>query len=160
MKIYHTLIALIVLSVPALANASNLNTLINQEAKKATQFLNKEDAKTTGYKYHLVNKKVHYADINKDGKKDAVVALYYCEKQSCHMTTNVFDVAVFLSTGNGNYKYGSAYTLGLTGDLTVKNGIIYANTLSYVEHEDPDCCPSHKALVKLKFNNGKLIQVR
>lgn len=98
--------------------------------------------------------------MNSDGKKDAVVALHYCEKLSCHMTTNVFDVAVFLNTGNGKYKYGAAYTLGLTGDLRVKNGVIYANTFLYNEHEDPACCPSHKESIKLKFSNGKLFQVK
>lgn len=150
---------MIVACSSSLANANNLNSLISQEVKKATQFLNKEDAKITGYKYHLSNKKVHYADMNNDGKKDAVVALHYCEKTSCHMTTNVFDVAVFLNTGNGNYKYASAYTLGLTGDLTAKNGIIYANTLSYIEHEDPDCCPSHKEFIKLRLSKGKLVKI-
>ncbi len=89
-----------------------------------------------------------------------MVGLHYCEKQSCHMTTRVFDVAVFLATGKNQYKYGAAYTLGLTGDLTVKNGMIYANTLLYNEHEDPACYPLHKETIKLKFNNGKLVQIR
>lgn len=140
--------------------SATLNNLINNESKKAINFLNKEDLKYDGYKYKLDSKNIIYADVNQDGKKDAVVALYYCEKQSCHMTTRVFDVAVFLATGKNQYKYGAAYTLGLTGDLTVKNGMIYADTLLYNEHEDPACCPSHKEKIKLKFSNGKLVQVR
>lgn len=154
------LCVMIVACSSSLANANNLNSLISQEVKKATQFLNKEDAKITGYKYHLSNKKIHYADMNNDGKKDAVVALHYCEKTSCHMTTNVFDVAVFLNTGNGNYKYGDAHTLGLTGDLSVKNGVIYANTLLYDEYEDPACCPSYKYAMKLRFKNGELVEIK
>ncbi len=160
MKFYRHCIVSVLFFVPVLVNANSLNMLINQESKKATRFLDKEDAKTTGYKYHLANKTIYYADMNSDGKKDAVVALHYCEKLSCHMTTNVFDVAVFLNTGNGKYKYGASYTLGLTGDLRVKNGIIYANTFLYNEHEDPACCPSHKESIKLKFSNGKLFQVK
>lgn len=142
------------------AYSATLNTLISSETKKAINFLNKEDLKYGGYKYKLDSKNIIYADVNKDGKKDAVVALHYCEKQSCHMTTRVFDVAVFLATGKNQYKYGAAYTLGLTGNLTVKNGIIHANVLYYNEHEDPTCCPSHKEVVKLKFSNGKLVQIR
>lgn len=142
------------------AYSATLNTLINNESKKAIGFLNKEDLKYGGYKYKLDSKNIIYADVNKDGKKDAVVALHYCEKQSCHMTTRVFDVAVFLSTGKNQYKYGDAHTLGLTGNLTVKNGMIYANVLYYIEEEDPACCPSHKETIKLKFSNGKLVQIR
>lgn len=51
-------------------------------------------------------------------------------------------------------------TLGLTGDLTVKNGMIYANTLLYNKNEDPACCPSHKEVIKLKFSNGNLIKIK
>lgn len=122
-------------------------------------FLNKEDLKVTGYQYKLDKKQIIYADMNNDEKKDAVVALYYCEKQSCHITTNVFDVAVFLNTGKGNYNYASAYTLGLTGNLSVKNGVINATTLLYNEHEDPDCCPSHKEFIKLRLSKGKLVKI-
>lgn len=140
--------------------AATLDRLINNESKKSINFLNKEDLKYNGYKYQLYSKNIIHTDINKDGKKDAVVALYYCEKQNCHMTTRVFDVAVFLGTGKNQYKYGDAYTLGLMGDLTVKNGIIYANVLYYIEEEDPACCPSHKQVTKLKFSNGNLIKIR
>lgn len=38
--------------------------------------------------------------------------------------------------------------------------MIYANTLLYNEHEDPACYPLHKETIKLKFNNGKLVQIR
>lgn len=140
--------------------SATLDGLINNESKKTINFLNKEDLKYDGYKYRLDSKNIIYADVNKDGKKDAVVSLHYCEKQSCHMTTRVFDVAVFLSTGKNQYKYGDAYTLGLTGDLKVKNDVIHANTLLYNEHEDPACCPSHKETTKLKFSNGKLVKIR
>lgn len=153
-------LATMIFGFSTLANANNLNALITKEVKKSTSFLNKSEAKTTGYQYTLANKNITYTDINNDGKKDAVVALHYCEKISCHMTTRLFDIAVFLNTGKGKYQYGDAYTVGLTGDFSVKNGIIYANSLLYNEHEDPDCCPSHKEMVKLRFTNGKLAKVK
>lgn len=159
MKFHHYFSVLVLAVTATLANANNLETLIHQEVKKAVQFLDKEDAQITGYRYHLQGKTIHYADMNHDGLQDAVVALHYCEETSCHMTTHVFDVVVFLNTGSNHYQYADAYTLGLTGDLTVKNGVINANTLVYTEHEDPDCCPSHQMTIQLVLRNGKLVEI-
>lgn len=155
-KVLSIATLLIGLIISINASASNLNTLINQEIRKTINHLNATD---DYYYFQLLDKKITYADINRDGKKDAVVGLMYCEKTSCHTTTNVFTVAAFLNTGRNNYEYMDSFTLGLNGGIKVVNGIIHATVLSYRD-SDPSCCPSLRETVKLKASNGRLIETR
>lgn len=144
------------------AHAESLNSLVNKQANKTVHAINQEEIEYNGedaYTYALSQKDIIYADINKDGKKDAIVSLYYCEELNCHNTTS-FEVATFLTTGKNQYKKGDVYLVGLSGNVKVVNGIIYVTEVSYAD-SDPSCCPSKKRTVKLKSNNqGKLVKVK
>ena len=43
------------------------------------------------------NKNIFWADINDDGEFDAIVEIFFCERTSCHPTTNSSEVVVFLN---------------------------------------------------------------
>ncbi len=150
--LYATLAVVGLFSIPN-AHANNLNSLINQEVKAGIKkFSSRND------EYTLLNKNIIYADINSDGKKDAVVRLDYCEKTSCHNTTNVFTVAIFLNTGK-NYRFADRRTLGMDGDLKITNGTINVTTYEYSD-SDPTCCPSLQKKAKFKMSKGKLVKIQ
>ena len=161
MKLAYLLPAILLLA--STAHAESLNSLVNKQANKTVHAINQEEIEYNGedaYTYALSQKDVIYADINKDGKKDAIVSLYYCEELNCHNTTGSFEVATFLATGKNQYKKGDVYLVGLTGNVKVVNGIIHVTEVSYAD-SDPSCCPSKKRTVKLKSNNqGKLVKVK
>ena len=148
------------------AQANNLNQLINSQAKKTVAALNKEGQRQaydsdddSAYRYRLTDKTIKTADLNKDGIQDKVVVLHYCEKTSCHSTTRSSEVAVFIGSNNGNYRFADSKSFDIGAEVTAirANGSIQLNIYGFGPN-DPGCCPSVQGRRSYVLKNGKLVR--
>ncbi len=149
-------------------NANNLNQLINVHSKQTILSLNKESARQSynddsdsAYRYKMVSKIIKPADLNKDGINDQIVLMNYCERSNCHPTTSSTEIAVFIGTKSGNYKYSDSISFNIGANITSiqPNGRINLIVDGYGDN-DPSCCPSAKSKRSYTFNQGKLVRLK
>lgn len=120
------------------SHARNLNDWI-------AKFVSDEEStegKTEGdYNYLLQHKDVITTDFDKDGKKDAIVILDFCEENNCHSTTTYSKIYPLLGLGSGQYnKLSIIETEGYADVKFLKNQLI-VKTKEYGD-DDPSCCRS------------------
>lgn len=139
------------------AYANNLNTLIDREHQRNIKKLGQEAGNE--YDFTVLDQRIHYADINRDGKIDAVAETTYCESTSCHPTTNSYVISVFLNTGKQKYRFADNSILGFVGNMNIVNNTIHATAYNYKD-SDASCCPTQKSLTKFTVRNGKLVKIR
>lgn len=99
-----SLLTSIALANNTLITRATLAQSINKEAGRITQDMNKESIQNAikygepaseAFRYHLEHKEIRYTDYNKDGIKDAVVLMIFCEQNNCHTTTRYSYVVFF-----------------------------------------------------------------
>ena len=148
------------------AQANNLNQLINTKAKKTVAALNQESQRQShdsdddsAYRYSLNAKTIKTADLNRDGIKDKVVILDYCEKTSCHSTTKSSEVVVYIGNQSGNYRFADAKSFDIGAEVAAikSNGSIQLNIYGFGPN-DPGCCPSVQGRRSYVLKNGKLVR--
>ena len=129
------------------AQANNLNQLINTKAKKTVAALNQESQRQShdsdddsAYRYSLNAKTIKTADLNRDGIKDKMVILDYCEKTSCHSTTKSSEVVVYIGNQSGNYRFADAKSFDIGAEVAAnkKKGSIQLNIYGFGPNE-PAC---------------------
>ncbi len=111
------------------------------------------------YKYKLERKNVFYGDLNNDGQFDAVVELFFCERTSCHPTTNSSELVVY-SNRQGKFTFAAFKRFSLFGKInSVEDGKIFIDVYG-LDEDDPQCCPQLKRSEVYSLRNNKLIRVR
>lgn len=107
-------------------------------------------------------RKVVRADLDNDGREDAVV-LYTLE--SFHGSNNYLQyVTVFIQGRGGAPRYVATRVVGgknvrAVGLESVVGGAINLSTLDYAP-TDASCCPSRKGSARLVLKNGRLYERR
>ncbi len=158
------LIALSLISFSTSAFSGSINYEIKKEIKKTLKSLNSDPQ--DDYQYINNYKKViAKRDLNRDGRKDVVVELGYCEKTACHKTTRFYSVVVFKGIKKNNYRYFDKVGYSFDGKVKVKKGKIIVSDLDYYTDNndpmksDPSCCPSLKTKTIYKMKKKKLVKI-
>lgn len=143
------------------AEAMTLQQQINNHVSKSIKKLNlesKKDAFDADYfKYALKAKEVITADINRDGVKDRIVVLDFCEETTCHPTTMSTEVVVFIAKKDQTFKLLGSYFYSVMANVKKdKNGRIYVHQYDYFD-KDGHCCPSRLTKFNLHIKDGKLM---
>lgn len=137
---------------------SNLKSLVNQYAENTIRALNKKDAKGNGFKYKIINKNTFNADVNGDGKFDAIVEMFFCEIDSCHPTTKSSELVIFLNN-KGSFRFAASKGFSLFGKInSIKDKIIYVDVYD-LDEDDPQCCPNLKRSEEYFLKGSKLIKI-
>ena len=122
------------------AQKVEVHKLIGTYSAKTINALNKNKERS---KYKSENKNIFWADINDDGEFDAIVEIFFCERTSCHPTTNSSVVVVFLNK-KGKFTFGASKGFSLFGKInSIENGKIKVDVYD-LDEGDPQCCPELK----------------
>ena len=105
--------------------------------------------------YDVKSEKLHKFDLNSDGDIDLVYEVIYCEKSSCHPTTQVSRIAVFLAK-NRKYIFATERKYTLFGKIANINKNQIKVNIFDIYDGDPQCCPELKRKESLTFRNNKL----
>lgn len=111
-----------------------IKTLVNHEESK-------EGKAEDDYNYLLQSKDVITTDFDKDGKKDAIVILDFCEENNCHSTTTYSKIYPLLGLGSGQYNKLSIIETEGYADVKFLNNQLIVKTKEYGD-DDPSCCRS------------------
>ncbi|MBC7899705.1 MAG: hypothetical protein H7070_06590 [Saprospiraceae bacterium] len=138
------------------AQKVEINKLIGIYSAKTITALNKNRER---FKYKSENKNVFWADINDDGEFDAIAEIFFCERTSCHPTTNSSEVVVFLNK-KGKFTLGGSKGFSLFGKIhSVENGKIKVDVYD-LDENDPQCCPELKRHETYSFKSNRLLKVK
>lgn len=150
--------------------AQTLKSAISQEVANNVKFLNLEsekafiqDSEYLDYEpmqFSLLNQRIAVMkDVNTDGINDAIVLLSYCEKTSCHPTTNSTDLVVLKGLGKNQFKRLGSASLGVNAKINnVNKGIINLTSYEYGD-DDPGCCATKETKRNFKIKNSQLVEV-
>lgn len=120
------------------SHARNLNDWI---AKFVSDEESKEGKTEDDYNYLLQHKDIITTDFDKDGKKDAIVILDFCEENNCHSTTTYSKIYPLLGLGSGQYNKLSIIETEGYADVKFLNNQLIVKTKEYGD-DDPSCCRS------------------
>jgi hypothetical protein len=133
-----------------------LNKLIVAYGSKTIKSLNKNKYH---YKYTLDNKNIFFSDLDGDGDFEAIVELFFCEKSSCHSTTNSSELVIYLND-NGKYSFLASKGFSLFGKVnSIEDGKIKIDVYS-LDKNDPQCCPELKRKEIYALKNKKLVKIK
>ena len=96
------------------------------------------------YKYGLLGKtNIIKKDLNNDGYEDYFVETSFCEKISCHNTTNTYVYFVFTTDKNNKINFVTQLEIPLAASVEniSEEGVISIESQEYGD-DDPTCCPS------------------
>jgi len=154
---------IILLSLFFISNvyAANLDSAIKMHTKTAISYLNMDIKKyeSDPYKFDIAKQEIKKNDLNGDGITDAIVSTVYCEKTSCHPTTNTSEVAVYLGKKDGSFRFIDSKYLGIYLDTNVTNKQIKVISYGYKD-SDSTCCPTDKYYVTYIIKNNQLIKLK
>ncbi|MGC2236130.1 MAG: VCBS repeat-containing protein [Pyrinomonadaceae bacterium] len=138
------------------AQKTTLNKAIGTYAAKTIKALNKNG---DSFKYSLTNKNVFYNDLDGDGEFDAVVEMFFCERTSCHPTTNSSELVVYLNK-KGSFTFIASKGFSLYGKInSIEDGKIRVDIYG-LDEDDPQCCPQLKRSEIYSLKNNKLVKVK
>lgn len=148
------------------AHALTIDQAITQYKSKQLRSINAEniaDAKKAGddepYIYEANTRQMIKKDLNGDGILDYIVPINYCEKNNCHTTTHINEIAVFIGQKNKQVKFLDSISAAYQPDTKiVKNNSIQIIDRQYGD-DDPSCCPSVKETRAYKIVKGQLLRV-
>ncbi len=146
------------ISFVCLVNSRSVFAQSSDENKVITRFIARQARINKAVEYEGARKIIR-ADLNQDGKEDAVV-LYTLESfggSNLHLQY----LAVFVQSKNNELRYVT-HTIPKHGavDLdSVKNGKINITTFNYLP-SDGRCCPSRKGRAQIVLSKNKLIEIR
>jgi hypothetical protein len=151
---------LILLSVTGIgqtkAQKIALNKSISVYAAKTIKTLNNNN---DSFKYKLTNRNIFYNDLDSDGEFDAIVELFFCERSSCHSTTNSSELVVFLLNRKG-FTFSASKSFSLFGKVnSIKDRKIQIDVYD-LDEDDPQCCPELKRHETYVLKNNKLVKVK
>jgi hypothetical protein len=133
----------------------------HSDVNSINRFISSQARKNKAVEYEEA-RKIIYADLNKDEKKDAVV-LYTLE--SFNGNNNYIQyLAIFVKNRSGiiistkREIIGGHNNRGVYLD-SVTNGKINLSTLNYLP-TDASCCPSKKGRSQITFSKNKLREVK
>lgn len=131
----------------------------NGDTRPIGRFIEKEAKKTRSEEY-VEARKVVRADLNRDGRDDAVV-LYTLESFGGSNDYAQF-LVVFLASKNDSLRVAAQKMIGgknrrAIDSLTVENGIIRLGTLNYAR-SDASCCPSKKGKIQITLIGRRLVE--
>ena len=96
------------------------------------------------YEYDLLGKiNIIKKDLNNDGYEDYFVETTFCEKISCHNTTNTYVYFVFTTDKNNKINFVTQLEIPLAASVEniSEEGVISIESQEYGD-DDPTCCPS------------------
>lgn len=141
-----------------LAETIALQPHINAQVIKGLAKLNDLEHSSEGlpYFHHLDQSESLTVDVNKDGIKDKVVVLDFCEATNCHLTTRSTIIAVFLGDQSGGYKYAASKDFSIYASAKLDNkGNVKIIQMDFKD-KDPHCCPSNETHFNLLFEHNKV----
>jgi hypothetical protein len=133
----------------------------NHDNKKINQFIYKQARANKADEYKKA-RRIIYADINKDGRKDTVV-LYTLESFGGSNLYRQY-LAIFVRNPSRSIKNVINETVGGKNNRdvyleSVANGKINVRTLNYLP-KDASCCPSKEEYSQITFSKNKLREVK
>lgn len=141
-----------------LAETIALQPHINAQVIKGLAKLNdlEHSSEDLPYFHHLNQSESLTVDVNKDGIKDKVVVLDFCEATNCHLTTRSTIIAVFLGDQSGGYKYAASKDFSIYASAKLDNkGNVKIIQMDFKD-KDPHCCPSNETKFNLLFEHNKV----
>lgn len=133
---------------------NNLQSAVTEYAAKAVVRLKN----TGGMKFYAVkNQNIFYSDVDDDGDFDAVVEVFFCEKTSCHPTTQSSKLAIFINDKK-KYKMTANTNFSLFGKINSVNKSKIRVDVYGLDGDDPQCFPTLKRSEVYEFKNNKLIK--
>lgn len=109
--------------------------------------------------------KIHYGDINRDGRLDGIATILPLPCQS-GTAFNFYSIELFIISTPDSYKTTAdpeivRSSIGIASEVDTINekGIIIYTVRDYGA-EDPNCCPSLESKVKFKYEKGRIVKIK
>jgi hypothetical protein len=151
-KFIMTITALVAFSVgvttQAQTPAPTLATSIKKLESIVVKRITAED--TQGWSYVVDTSSFRELDFNHDGRKDAVVIVTLCEKESCDITSQVATAFVLRNNGRG-YDVTNQVEVGMNPKIVSVGAAGAVVQSSKMGRDDPMCCPTGVRFDKVVF---------